>query len=90
MDRTFGIISFLNQVLKLCRDAAQYPHNFAGSDDSLEYSLFSYQAQLTTHQKRLFSPETEASLNFYELDDGGTGKSNQWEAFSFYGSKDSD
>lgn len=90
MDQAIGIFSVLNQVLNLCKDAAQYPHNFAGSHDSLEYSLFSYQAQLTTHQRRLFSPETEASLNFYELDDGGTGKSNQWEASSFYVLTDSD
>ena len=65
----------MDRVVSLCKEAAQYPHNFAWSHDSLEYSLFSYQAQLTLHQGRLFSSEARSAVNFFELDHGGKGTS---------------
>ena len=63
----------MERVVDLCKGATQYPHNFAGDRDSPEFSLLSYRAQLTSHQRRLFSTEAQSSVNFLELNDGGIG-----------------
>ncbi len=62
----------MEQVDSLCRDALNFPENFA-DQNILDYVLGSYLKQLNEQECRLFSTEEESAINFWDFDHGGTG-----------------
>ena len=62
----------MDEVTRLLNGAKNYPRNLARSntvDDKLE----SYFEKINEHQNRLFTPGTEAGLDFCELSSDGEG-----------------
>ena len=63
----------MEQIAALCNDAYIYPRNLVHCE-ALEYKLTSYFNLLDQHERRLFSTEANAALDFLEFGNGGTGR----------------
>lgn len=65
-----SIRSTMEQLISLCNDSMLYPQNFTQRTNH-EYKLGAYYLRINEHSHRLFTPEEEASLDFWDFDIDG-------------------
>ena len=62
----------MNDFVRSCNAAATYPKNLV-SPGEYQHTLQSYVDHLDVREKDLFGVESNAALDFWDLDDGTTG-----------------
>ena len=66
----------MDDFIRSCRAAAIYPMNLIspGEYRGYQHTLKNYVDVLDSRESKLFGPEDEASIDFWDLNDGATGK----------------
>jgi hypothetical protein len=67
----------MNDLIHSCRAAATYPKNII-SPGEYQHSLQAYLDQLDRREAELFDSEDKAVLDFWDLEDGATGRCQSW------------
>jgi hypothetical protein len=63
----------MNDLINSCNAAATYPKNLIAPGE-YQHTLQTYVDHLDLHEGELFDSEDKAALDFWDLDDGATGR----------------